>query len=94
MQSPFSLSKQHIRLLIENNTLNGLPSLQYDSDHNAVIILASLKSNDDLDFFKKEIYAKFDYKRTNWNAFQNKITYKLSNECNIPNNINILQIMK
>ena len=89
-QNHFLIYDCRLNLLNENNTLNGLPSLQYDSDHNAVFILASLNSNDDLDFFKKKIDTKLDYKRTNWRAFQNKIT----NQCNIPNQTPILQIMK
>ncbi|KAI8122647.1 hypothetical protein CVS40_6523 [Lucilia cuprina] len=49
-----------------NNTLNCLETLVYDSDHNAIQILASMNNEQPFSFFQEMENVKYNFKRTNW----------------------------
>lgn len=74
----------------QNTTLNCLQVLDYDSDHNALEIVAYLnKEHEYFTFFEEELIYKFNYKNTNWSKFQNYIIQNLNNDTHIENNRNL-----
>lgn len=74
----------------ENNTLNCLKTLDYDSDHKAIQIHI-LHGEDDhpLTFFNQIPDPKYNYKKTNWKKFKNNIKTELNSSETIPNNRNL-----
>lgn len=81
-------SRLHIRR--ENNSTNCLRTLNYDSDHNAIQIkVLNDKDNSPLIFFKETPASKYNYKKTNWKKFQNKVLNELNTIEIIPNNRNL-----
>lgn len=74
----------------ENNTLNCLRTLDYDSDHNALQILLMNNENDHpLIFFKKSPDSKLNYKKANWKKFKNNISNVFRNVDQVPNDRNL-----
>lgn len=81
----------HIRT--ENNSLNCLETVVYDSDHNAIEINASLNDEQQQFTFIEQIdKPKYNYKRTNWKKFKIRIIRKLEEELLIPSNRNLTNL--
>lgn len=84
------LADHRINIQRENSSKNCLETLSYDSDHNALKIVASRDTNEAPFLFEsREEVFKFNYKRANWKKFQNKITNSLDMFDHIPNNTNL-----
>ncbi|XP_075150477.1 uncharacterized protein LOC142224578 [Haematobia irritans] len=78
-----------IRVNSENDTLNCIETLPYDSDHEALILTASMTNNQLFDLFKAIPEAKYNYKSTNWNKFQKSVTNKTDDKLIVPNHYNL-----
>lgn len=73
-----------------NNTINCLETLDYDSDHSAIQIFASMGNEQRQFTFLEEIQVSiYNYKKTNWKKFKNKIILKMEQELQIPDNRNL-----
>lgn len=85
------ISDCRLHIVTENNTINSLKILEYDSDHEAVQIIASLnKEEENFTIFLQNDEFNLDYKSTNWRRFQNIITQRINQDLIIPNNRNLL----
>ena len=88
------LSDCRLHIATEDNTVNSLKNLRYDSDHEAVEIVASI--NSELENFtlllQKDQFNSY-YKITNWKKFQNKLEQKRYKIHRLAT-IEILQTMK
>lgn len=82
------IADQRIYIQRENHTTNCLKVLPYDSDHEALQIVASKNTHENFKIIQQEEAFNFNYKRTNWKKFQNTILDSLKTY-NIPNNRNL-----
>lgn len=84
------ISDSRIDIKSENNTLNCVKTWDYDSDHNALEIVASMHDErQPFILFKQTPNIKYNFKATNWNTFKSKILVKTNNEHIVPNNCNL-----
>lgn len=84
------ISDSRLHIQKENNSMNCLKTLNYDSDHNAIQIkILKDEYNSPLIFFKETPASKYNYKKTNWKKFRNNILNELNNNEIIPNNRNL-----
>lgn len=80
------IADNRINIQVENNSLNCIKTLPYDSDHNALEIFASMQNDCQLfQLFKPIPNIQYNYKATNWEEFKEKI---IANSCDnfvVPN---------
>lgn len=84
------IADSRIHVLKEVNSINCLKILDYDSDHNAIQIMASSPINGGpFCFLKEEQLPQLNYKGTNWNKFTQTLQKSISDNTLIPNNRNL-----
>lgn len=73
--------------IIGKPAINTVQSINYDSDHNALLIPICLNESQNLEIDIEESSHKFNFKKTNWKKFQSNLT----ENCNLDiyNNVNI-----
>ena len=72
-----------------NDSINGINTIDYDSDHNALQFEVSFNSLKEFSFFKDNKPIAYNFKATNWRKFNNHLLSLASNKISIPNNKNI-----
>lgn len=84
------LADHRIYIEGQNSSTNCLNTLTYDSDHNAIQILAYKNyGKEPFLFVKHQGKAKLNFRKTNWRSFQNKIINSLHSYNDIPDNLNL-----
>lgn len=73
----------------ENNTLNCLKNIDYDSDHTALQLKVSLNLNTEFTFISSNPHIKYNFKKTNWKTFQKTLSDLVESQIQIPNNVNL-----
>lgn len=75
------------RLSITNTVNNKLKTIEYDSDHDAILFTVKLTPELSNQFYQPRKKYIYQYKRTNWDKFNKKLLNKLPNR--IPDNRNL-----
>ena len=74
----------------QNNTINCLKNLSYDSDHDAVqLIVHGLNKHDIFELILNDCKPQYLFKQTNWKKFQKEIENTIENDPLVPNNRNL-----
>lgn len=84
------ISDCRLNIITQNDTPNCLNTIDYDSDHNALEIIAILNNEREIfDFFTDDPIPKYNYKKANWKKFECNIISNINNAPKIPNNRNL-----
>lgn len=74
------------RIDIINNINNKIPTLEFDSDHNALYSIIKISNSDGFTFTPKQKTSHYNFNRTNWKKFTKELN---KHNIMIPNNINL-----
>lgn len=82
-----------LHIVTENNTLNCLRTLDYDSDHQAIQMVTYMGTEEQLFTFMEETEnLRYNYKGTNWHKFRNKIIREVQSKPGIPKDRNLSNV--
>lgn len=84
------IADSRLNIMRENTSTNCLRTIEYDSDHNALEIIATADESDQpFSFFENITSPRYNFRKTNWKKFQDNISRALDDFEPIHNDRNL-----